>query len=92
MGNFVDSIFLGRPGSNRSSVADVNSIPPLEAMVPIGPYSDTNITEQNYDLPPPPDMLNDANSQSTASIDVSFYIFAQNADFLNIFRHRTLAI
>jgi len=71
--------FLGRPGSNRSSVADVNSIPPMEAMVPIGAYSDTNIAEQNYDLPPPPDMLNDANSQSTASIDVSFFlVFLKN--------------
>ena len=39
-------------------------------MVPVGSYSDP--AEQNYDLPPPPDILNDANSQSTASIDVCF--------------------
>ena len=66
----ADFCLTGRPGSNRSSVADVNSIPPMEAMVPVPNYADSGVTESNYDLPPPPDMLNDANSQSTTSMDV----------------------
>ena len=45
-------------------------IPPLQQIVPIGAYSESNETELNYDLPPPPEMLNDAHSQSTASIEV----------------------
>ena len=41
--------------------------------VPIPSYPESNLTETNYDLPPPPDNLHDAHSQSTASIEVIFY-------------------
>ena len=71
--SFLEKIFTGRPSSNRSSTADVNSIPPLEMNVPIPSYPESNLTETNYDLPPPPDNLHDAHSQSTASIEVIFY-------------------